>query len=399
MEDGFLKKKVQLHGRSYDAIVLPKIVRSNALRTFHDDTTAGHLGADKTHARIITKYCWPNVKEEVKAYVKSCKLCQSRKPLGGKRVGLLKPILVDGPFELVGMDFLGPFPVSNKGNTFVITAIDYFTKYAIIKAIPASNAGAVAEFFLKEIVYKHGAPKKILTDRGLPFLADLPESLFHGMGTQHVKTTAFKPSTNGLVERVQATLTTMISMYVDEEHSDWDNHLDALAFAYNTASQSTTRESPFYLIHGREAVHPGEAGINISPARFDGTHDYLVNLEAKLRNARIKVKRNLDEAARKTKERVDQHRQEKTYALHAQVLVHKPVREPGMATKLFHCYAGPYKILQVLNDLNYKVQEEGEDRVEIVHISKMKPYYTRTPGAPETVPANVESSTSPPTTN
>ena len=69
-----------------------------------------------------------------------------------------------GPFEKVGIDVLGPFPASAAGNVNVIVAVDYLTKWAEERAMKTATARDAAEFFVEEIVLRHGAPESVVTD-------------------------------------------------------------------------------------------------------------------------------------------------------------------------------------------------------------------------------------------
>lgn len=87
-----------------------------------------------------------------------------------KPAGLLKPIEPPKvPFEQVGMDLLGPFPVSSSGNRWIIVATDYMTRYAETSSLPKGTANEVAHFFVKQVVLRHGAPKILITDKGTAF--------------------------------------------------------------------------------------------------------------------------------------------------------------------------------------------------------------------------------------
>ena len=157
----------------------------------------------------------------------------------------MEPIEATAPFERVGMDILGPFPRSNKGNCHIIVAVDYFTKWVETKAIPAATAIAVAEFFVERIVLRHGAPLALLTDQGKCFKNALFAVVTRLLETKHRTTTPYLPQANGLTERWNYTCAAMLSMYVDQKHENWDDVLSHIKFAYNRSKQDSARCSPF----------------------------------------------------------------------------------------------------------------------------------------------------------
>jgi hypothetical protein len=84
----------------------------------------------------------------------------------------MEVIHVERPFEKVGIDVLGPFPATTGGNVNVIVAVDYLTKWAETKALRSATARDAAEFFVEDIVLRHGAPESVVTDCGKCFVAE-----------------------------------------------------------------------------------------------------------------------------------------------------------------------------------------------------------------------------------
>ncbi|GFT85674.1 retrovirus-related Pol polyprotein from transposon 297 [Trichonephila clavipes] len=250
--------------------VIPKHLRADILRHFHDAPTAGHLGFAKTYDRIRKRFYWPGMYRNVVRYVMHCRECQRRKSVPQRPPGRLVPIPpATAPFHRIGIDLLGRFPKSAHGNKWIIVCTDYSTRYAITKALPTAEVDEIAKFLLEEIVLRHGAPRVIITDRGAVFRSRLVSSLVDLCNIDHRFTTAYHPQTNGLTERFNKTLADMLSMYVDVEQKNWDEILPFVTFAYNTAKQETTGFTPFYLLHGREAETTLDTMLPFCPNDFD----------------------------------------------------------------------------------------------------------------------------------
>ncbi|KZR98030.1 Uncharacterized protein APZ42_006756 [Daphnia magna] len=79
---------------------------------------------------------------------------------------------------------------------------------------------------------------------------------------RQIRTTAYHPQTDGLVERFNRTLCDMLACYVVDEPEEWDKFLPFVTFAYNTSKQATLKDNPFYLFYGRESVLPNDIKIN-----------------------------------------------------------------------------------------------------------------------------------------
>ncbi|GFU32327.1 hypothetical protein TNCV_1733951 [Trichonephila clavipes] len=187
--------------------VIPKHLRADILRHFHDAPTAGHLGFAKTYDRIRKRFYWPGMYRNVVRYVMHCRECQRRKSVPQRPPGRLVPIPpAIAPFHRIGIDLLGRFPKSAHGNKWIIVCTDYSTRYAITKALPTAEVDEIAKFLLEEIVLRHGAPRVIITDRGAVFRSRLVSSLVDLCNIDHRFTTAYHPQTNGLTERFNKTI-------------------------------------------------------------------------------------------------------------------------------------------------------------------------------------------------
>src|ERR1043165_9910835 len=105
---------------------------------YHNDPLAGHLGTTKTLHKLKDQYFWPQMNEEIKLYVQSCHQCQVHARVTKRNE--LYPIPISAPWERVGIDFVGPFPETNQGNKYIITAIDYFTRWPEARAVQRTDA-------------------------------------------------------------------------------------------------------------------------------------------------------------------------------------------------------------------------------------------------------------------
>ncbi|UYV72318.1 hypothetical protein LAZ67_9002614 [Cordylochernes scorpioides] len=360
-------------------LVVPKQMRHEILKDVHDTPMAGHLGFAKTYDRVRKRFYWPGLYRTVSQYIAHCKECQRRKGVPQKPPGLLVPIPpTTSPFQKIGIDYLGRFPISHTGNRWIIVATDYLTRFAITKAAATAEATELATFLIEDVILKHGAPREIITDRGRNFMSQTIREINNLNGTIHRFTTAYHPQTNGLTERLNKTLTDMISMYVDVDQKNWDNILPYVTFAYNTARQETTGYSPFFLVHGREVETPLDSILPYQPA---GTaEDYVGHLVTNAEDARMLARLNILQAQSKDKERYDKKHQEVTYKEGDLVWVFTPVRTVGLSEKLLKRYFGPYRVIRKISSVNYQVEGVTNTRrrrktQDIVHVVRMKPYH------------------------
>lgn len=382
LREGVLFHRFISHGMAFYRLCVPRSLVKQVLLACHDDVTAGHLGVTRTVDKIRKRYFWPSMTRQIIHYVRTCVECQMKKRPVGKPVGMLQTIRSQQPFEKVGIDLIGPFPLSRLKNKHIIVAVDYFTKWVIAQPVPHAKTREVVDFFVRRVVLQHGAPSFLISDRGKCLTSKFANELYRALQTNHLVTAAYHPQCNGLVERFNHTFAEMLSMYVSSCHDDWDEVVDFVVFAYNTSRQESTGVSPFYLLYGREAILPVDValGNNPVPVKCDeASSAQLRDLATRLANIREIVKRRLILVRARQKRRYDLHRKSVTYATDDLVWIYRPDRKKGRSEKLLHRYHGPYKIVQKISDLNYVITLVGGRRKNQlrVHVSSLKPCLQR----------------------
>lgn len=360
-------------------VVIPKHLQSTVLHELHDAPSSGHLGLLRTYGKVKQRFYWPDMYRTVKRYVSSCDLCQRRKKQTIKPSGLLQPLHPPiSPFDRLGIDFLGPFPSSRSENRCIAVAIDHATRYAITRALPTSTAVDLAQFLLVDVILKYGAPRELLGDRGRSFLSRVVSEVLQACSVHHQVTTAYHTQTNGLTERLNRTLTDMLSMYVSSNHINWDDALPYVTFAYNSSRHDTTGFTPFYLLFGREPPLMLDSLLPPQPdaSLTEFTSDAISRAEEARQLARI---RTLDSQERQCARYDSSHRHNK-YSPGDLVLLWTPQRHVGLADKLLHRYTGPYRIHHQLSDVTCVIEalEQQNDRRrrerDTVHALWLKPY-------------------------
>ena len=241
--------------------VIPTALRHEVLLQAHDSPFGAHFGVHKTYAKLRDKYFWPRIFADVQHYVLSCESCAMKKSPKQRRTAPVLPIPVSGPWELVATDCCGPFPESNSGNRYVVVFTDYCTRWVEAFAVPNIEATTIARLLVDDIIGRHGAPRKLLSDRGSNYLSSLIREVCFLMNTEKVFTTSYHPQCDGLVERFNGTMAQCISHYVDSNQKNWDTYLNAILFAFRTSPNDAIGESPFFMMSGRDPVFPQDCSL------------------------------------------------------------------------------------------------------------------------------------------
>src|ERR1051325_273134 len=374
----FVKIKGQLYKIGMDEQKL-RVLSQNEIESIlfmtHDHPTGGHLGVEAVYNKIKERFYWKRMKQDITEYIKKCDKCQRRGQKGGET--FLHPIKVTGPFDRIGIDFVGPLARTRKGNKYILVVTDYLTKWPEAKAMREATAKNVVNFIYREIICRHGCPKIILSDRGTHFNNELVEGLCEKFEIKHQLSSPYHPQTNGLVERFNRTLCESLAKVIEKENQ-WDEHIESVLFAYRTTKHSTIKRTPFYMMYGREAVLPIDETENVSESNQDVTKSILkrtydiINLGQDQNEVIERIKRIQD----KQKERYDKNIKEVKFSIGTKVLLKDMLREQSYSGKLRPKWKGPYYIHNVIGKGAYKIRDlEGRVLKATYNIKQLKEYY------------------------
>src|ERR1043165_583997 len=152
--------------------------------------------------------------EEIKRYIQSCHQCQVH--ARSAKQNELYSIPISAPWERVGIDFIGPLPETEQENRYIITAIDYFTRWSEARAVLQANAQNVAKFIYEEFICRHDTINIIHSDQGTHFVNETISDLMKRFDMKHHKITAYHPQANGLVEHFNETLKKTLAKLIEE---------------------------------------------------------------------------------------------------------------------------------------------------------------------------------------
>nr|GEW31268.1 reverse transcriptase domain-containing protein [Tanacetum cinerariifolium] len=141
------------------------------LKACHEGPAGGHQGANLTAKKVFeADFFWPTIYRDAHAMIKSCNTCQRQGKISERDKTPQNAIQVCEIFEVLGIDFIGPFP-SSRGNKYILVAVDYLSKWVEAKALPTNDARVVVNFF-KSLFARFGTPRAIINDRGIHFCND-----------------------------------------------------------------------------------------------------------------------------------------------------------------------------------------------------------------------------------
>ena len=356
-------------------LLVPKKWRNEALTNHHDVLHAGHLGINKTYRRLQEHFYWPDMRKHVIQWCHSCSKCQELKGKPG-RVPLI-PIKTTYFNEMVCSDVIGPWPISQKGNSYVITFIDHFTRW--IEAIPVANhtAETLAKAFVQNWIVRYGVPSRFLSDQGPEYESELMKELTHVFNIKKLRTTPLHPQTNGMSERVQRTFKNMLATSIDEgSQTNWDDCLDMVLYAYRSSFNESTGYSPYEMLFGELMPLPLERSIGATLPARDTVEEYVQEKGCDRFRIMSKVWENAEKARSQYKANYDKAvtKQSAQFKKGDRVWLFEPNLRLGENAKLKKNWSGPWLVLDHTSGVNVRIKPlTGKHRKIItVHVNRLK---------------------------
>ena len=237
----------------YAQLVLPESLTAEVLNNLHSGVAGGHLGEEKTLERLQERFYWPGHTEDVHKWCQQCLQCAQRKTPAPKNKAKLTSIYPGYPLQLVAMDILGPLPESPHKNSYVLVVSDYFTRWTEAYALPNQEAETVAHKPVDEFFFRFSVPEQLHSDQVRQFESTIIKEVSRLLQINKTRTTPYHSQSDGLVERFNRTLLSMLATTIADHPWDWEDNLRQLCYAYNTSVHSSTGYTPFFLKFGRQA--------------------------------------------------------------------------------------------------------------------------------------------------
>ena len=359
LEGRLLKKYIYDNKQRFEVTVVPPNCAPLLLNLAHDQL--GHNGTARTYMLLKRTYYWKGMKTDISNYVKQCKLCQKQNILPVKYVSghFSAPM---APMEFISMDLIGDFTPSSKGNKYALTVICMLTGYTFCIPIPSKKASDVITAYIDNVYSKFGGSKKILSDNGTEFKNQLFEKIAKELGVEFKCYTApYHPQSNGRIEGFHHFLKSCMTKHISTT-MEWDQVVHLATAAYNFFPNEHSKESPFFLMFGRDPRVP--LNTLLAPKiRYMGTEENILSLEALQRIYHL-VAENLKIA----KERLHKNQQAYPTKLKTEDMVMIKTHAEGQFQPI---YKGYYRIVSFKGNQVQVVPVEG-GKPHFVHITDVK---------------------------
>ena len=356
-------------------IVVPFKLRRTMFRLVHEGMAGGHMGRKRTELQLQTRAYWPGWAGDVRRFLKMCAPCEKYHRGKPPRAASLTPFPVGDAWEVMSIDVTGPHPRSKHGNVYILTVIDHFSKWADAFPVPNHTASTVSRVLYNRVFVYFGCPLRILSDQGPEFESHLFQDLCQSMEIEKIRTTPYKPSTNGMVERYHRTLNTILAKTIASNQRDWCEKVPIAAAAYRASTHEATGFSPNYLVLGRENRMPIDLVLGM-PTNADTNRscldDSVEHRQEMIQETYTIVREHLERAANRRKKYYDIRVRNTDTTVGTWVWYLYPRRRTGLSPKWQNYYTGPYLIVRIIQPNNLVIQKSKRSKQFVVHRDKVK---------------------------
>src|SRR6185437_3027694 len=227
--------------------------------------------------------------------------------------------------------------------SYVLALVCGLTKYVYLKAVPDITTETSVEFLL-EVCFHHGCSQN--------FTSMVFESALKLLNETHRITTSFRPVGNAQVERGNALISQILSMYVNDNQDNWSEFVGYCMLLINSSQNQTTAMSPFELLYGYKPRLPFDTIF--SPEVADIKRSQQLKNLMKMREL---AKSRIEIVQKKMKDRINPIRKQHDFKVGDLVRVKSDLRKVGLSQKLRKMWLGVYRIVSATKKENvFKVK-------------------------------------------
>lgn len=230
---------------------VPLSMRLEVFKTLH---FFSHPGISASIDLIAKRFVWPGMRKDIKSMVRSCVKCQRAKVNKHTRSPIGTFADPDARFAHIHIDFIGPLPPSD-GNQFCMTVIDRFTRWPEVIPTPDMTAETAARALVHGWISRFGCPVTLTSDQGRNFESDLFRELTRLIGCSKIRTTAYHPMSNGVLERFHRHLKSALKAH---NEAKWTDVLPIVLLGIRSALKEDVKATSAQLVYGTTLRLPSD---------------------------------------------------------------------------------------------------------------------------------------------
>jgi transposase InsO family protein len=353
----------------------PVIVRKSLIEIEH---ALGHFGVDHVYDRLyrVKKVWWPGMRRDIQYMLYECDACLQYNVYMA-RWHPSQTVTASYPGQHWQMD-VNVIGEAEDGSRYILTLVDVFTGFVILKALKTGTAIEVGRALL-EVWGCFGPPKILSCDNAPNFVNEVLTAMHQLTGVEPRYITKYHPQASGKVERCNQTVTKIIQKLHHGEVRHWPALLPIIQMAINRLQKRITGQSPFVLMFGREMHgfedYQGEVVTSVEEMNMDEWLEYQQKLIRLIYPAVGQRAAALNEQRRQQLDRL-RHVVQKQLPVGTIVLLRDPTYlkgqpKPKMASKWL---PSKYRVIDVGKNNAYKLcnEDTGQELDRRVTLDQMR---------------------------
>lgn len=310
---------------------------------FHSSLVNGaHLGESATYQKLKKIYVWKNMREDIKAQIKACDLCNRNKRKHQPPIPLKAVCSSEDTFQKLFIDLMGKLPETSEGYTFALIAVDDLSRFTIAVPIKDSTSQTIAEALVQHVFLKLGCFQILVSDNAANLNSSTIKNLAKLFRFKKINITPYSANSNGMVERRMQHIKSYIKHYINDD-TEWDKLLNFAAFSHNNTVCVTTGKSPNELVFGKNLRMPLEH-INENFQHAIEIEDFSSTLKKNLTYMKQIAKQNIIKNRENQKKIYDDRKNVKEMNIEAGQKVY--VKAEHRSEKSFkEVWSGPFEVV------------------------------------------------------
>ncbi len=334
-----------------ERLCVPNALEKEIFELSHD--RQHHGGFHRSYDRIASSVYMRHLSKHLRAYIEHCPECELNQTKRHKPYGSMVPIDRPGiPFHTIAMDFIVALPLTLAGLDCLLTVTDKFSKRVLL--IPGKSTYSAVEWadVLLANLTQHGwgVPVATISDRDAKFMSEVWQRIFQKLGTEVLASTAYHPQTDGQSERTNQTVEIAMRYFVTANPTlDWTDVLPYLQGCLNNSKNQSTGVSPNEVLYGFNVRDSLGLLSELPPEDFSRLRQLKRDqAEESLAFANVMAKAYFDKSHKPLK---------LAKGSKAYLRLHHGYEIPGIGNrKLHHQRVGPFKILEKIGKLAYRLE-------------------------------------------
>jgi hypothetical protein len=251
--------------------------------------------------------------------------------------------------------------------------VDQFSRWLELVALKEQDAESVARAFFEHYVVRFGVPFVVHTDQGRNFESDMFRSFCKLLEITKTRTTAYRPSANGQVERYNQLVLNFLRSFLAGNHRTWDQFLPVLGMCVRATVNRTTGFTPNMLRLGQEVTMPADVlyGFPVSNEPWSSPYVFLQHLRDKLDRVFRSARENVKSNQFSQKRLYDRKRKVQAFDVGDLVCKRDTTIKTGVSKKLMQPYIGPFVITQALSPYLFRIRN-SKGRQQVVHHDRLR---------------------------